>query len=111
MIEIHADALEWHAERVMQIGRHPEQQYVNPKLLQKCATTIAQTARSRAIAAHGTRIARGSAVRIDTNQCQLGYGCARRSLGPIGGECTTILRPTPSRARLRCKTARAIRTP
>ncbi len=38
---------------------------LNPKLLQKCATTIAHTARSRAIAAHGTRIARGSAVRID----------------------------------------------
>ena len=38
---------------------------LKPKLLQKCATTIAHTAGSRAIAAHGTRVARGSAVRIE----------------------------------------------
>ena len=38
---------------------------LNPKLLQKCATTIAHTALSRAIAAHGTRTARGAAERND----------------------------------------------
>ncbi len=37
---------------------------LKPKFEQKCATTIAHTAFSLAIAAHGTRTARNSAVRM-----------------------------------------------
>jgi len=51
----------------MQIGRHPEQQYVESEVACKSARRRSPRPLARgAIAAHGTRIARGSAVRIDT---------------------------------------------